>query len=195
MNSDRIPDGVRFALCLFAVALAPAAIVECSRLAQIAVRGVEATLIVLTWSASAVAIWGCTRRNFWGCFLVALVTAESILWFRYRGVWLRQESLAMPLMFAFATVLRFVSLIVLAQPRSKAWFKRSVLPSHAPQARAKNRLQVACELCLGLSLTSFTPQSPWGGSYRIGIASGVVGAVLLVVIVIRSKRGKSLEQR
>lgn len=96
----------------------------------------------------------------------------------------------MILMFASALILRFVSLIVIAQPRNKAWFKRTAIQAGPPKSRSRAALELACGICFGLSLTSFTPQSPWGGSYRVGIVSGAVGVVLLIVVFIKGRRKK-----
>lgn len=94
----------------------------------------------------------------------------------------------MILMFASALILRFVSLIVIAQPRNKA--KRTAIQAGPPKSRSRAALELACGICFGLSLTSFTPQSPWGGSYRVGIVSGAVGVVLLIVVFIKGRRKK-----
>ena len=181
-----MPRLVWNALALFLTGLGLAVCIEGVRLAQVGVSA-EAVLIVGTWLASTAAVQVCRERRFAGCYLVAIVCAESMLWFRFHTGWLQAEGLAFVLAFFLATLLRFVSLILLAQPRCKAWLKRSETPPKAIQRKSLRKLQLTCGLLLGLALTSFTPQSPWGGSFRLGTVSAIAGLILLVVVVIRSR--------
>ncbi|HEY3596191.1 MAG TPA: hypothetical protein VGL08_01555 [Paraburkholderia sp.] len=190
-DSRTTPWTVRLACSGFILAFICAFNVEHSRLTETNTSFFEQTLIASSWIASPFAMWLIIRQNVWAGHIWALITGASMVFLRLNVDWLHREGFVATALFSLATLLRFISLLLLARAKRQGWF--GPVQSSGGSALAQvNRtyvkaplpaLQAVIGVLLGSGAVLLVAQTPWRNSQLIGSVCVFIGVVLFGIIV------------
>jgi hypothetical protein len=180
----------------FVLALLCSSSVEYNRFVDSGSSIFEKIIILCAWIFTLYAIWLLLRRNVWAGRILAIITGLSMLFLRLNVSWLHEEGFWSTSLFAFATLLRFISLLLIVRARHDGWFGTSQLatsPTSVSGAPTKIKppmpaLQAATGILLGLGMMSITGQTRWPNAQLIGASLLAVAAILLGVFIWRYRK-------
>ncbi|CAB3751560.1 hypothetical protein LMG29542_01496 [Paraburkholderia humisilvae] len=187
-----MPRTAYLAFAGFFLALVCASPVEYSRLIDSDCRLIERVTLVCAWLFTPCALWLIVRRNFWSGRILAVVTALSMVFLRTNAEWLREQGIGSALLFSSATVLRFISLLLLTSAKRRGWF---ILPQSAFESKTAGKvkppmpvLQAAIGILLGAGMMLSADERHSLNVRLVGAGLMTVAFVLLGVFVKRYRQ-------
>jgi hypothetical protein len=189
-----MPWMIRGAMAALGAALVCGLPVEYVRLASANGTLLEKVSICALWPCGLAVPWLCCKRSVWAGRLLALLVGLSMAFLRTNAGWLQQEGFVAVCLFSLATLLRFVSLILLILAKRRGWF-----PNETQASRAARKsppvpvLQAFAGIALGLGLMALA------GAFEYeyaGVAGGVSVAVglFLTALVIKCHRQRQRQR-
>jgi hypothetical protein len=193
MSFDTMPWKIRYAFSGFILALVLSSPVEYGRLVDSNSSILEKAAIVSAWIFTLYAFRLVLQRRVWAGRIFAITTGLSMVFLRLNVDWMHMEGFVATSLFAFATVLRFISLLLLASGRRDGWFVEA--QSASPQKTGRRAqagvkppmliLQAAIGILLGLGMMSLAGQVRWPDAQLVGACLLGAGALLSGILIWR----------
>lgn len=190
-----MPWKIRYAFSGFIFALVLSSPAEYRRLVDSNSSILEKTAIVSAWIFTLYAFRLVLQRRVWAGRIFAVTTGLSMVFLRLNVDWLHREGFVAMSLFAFATVLRFISLLLLALGRRDGWFVEAQSTSSQKTGRRAQAglkppmpiLQAAIGILLGLGMMSLAGQVRWPNAQLVGACLLGAGALLSGILMWRCR--------